>query len=1087
VARSVGGWAAGVLVALALAAPSQATADVGTFTNPGLIEVADGAFNESPPPDYVSGKGSPYPSTISVSGLAGPVTDVNVTLRAVDHSNPDDLDVLLVGPGGQQIEILSDAGDSSSLGPEQLPDLTFDDQAAGNAPDNGAISGGAYKPTNHFGGLGEPVDGSDVFPSPAPGPPRFSTLADAFNGTDSNGTWQLYVADDQAQAIGTIRGGWSLQITTGPASPTASFTSSRSPILRNAAGIWLSGRASMPPRGRSIVAYKWDFDGNGSVDETCGADTPAAVHQYARGGVHHVVLTVEDSGGGTAFSSQDVRLAAGKARGGPRLSTISACLTQTTEQPSTADCIRTFQFNLVDVNARSSNCFEIKTILPTAHGAHQSALPFVPLKALLGYHATIKGPVAINGLAIPLPKDAKSEYDTVTGSVGLGRQNLDLGSFRLGHVDLDTNVTEFGPKAVHHLGAVSLSGLPAIGGLGVGGEVTVDFIRHQTRVNVTVKLPNVFSLGAGKRAEGSVGLIGDNTHAFRLDNGHLHVDTLFLGPLEIDQFDLDYQSQGNVWNGGADLKLPVSSPFVLHARPPPPDNGIGLAGGGFDHAGATVEFSPESAPQLFPGVFLTKIGVSIGARPTRFRGVVQLRAANIVQVDGQLILVLASPEQPYTFPAEGAGQELAPIVGHTFESTAFAAGGAISIATPIGNLPLASAYILYEYPAYFEFSGGFGVDLAVFSVNGRVGGFVDLDQGRFNVEGNLDACIADLACLNVASVVSSKGIAACGSIKVIFARVTAGVGYRWGDGVDVMFGSCDIGPYRAQRTGGRASAGGTSFHVGAGLPSEMLKVEGSGDAPKITVHGPHGETYSTGDDRSRVDPHFAFVREAANHTTYFGLLKPPAGTWTVTQDAGSAPIASLAVADGLPPPSVHGHVSGHGARRILHYKLKRLPGQRVIFAEQGADAYSEIGRTAKAHGTLRFRPSLGTGGKRKIIAIVEHNGLATQRIEVTRFHAPRSRLPRRPQGLQVKHTGSRLVVRWHASRGAVRYGVTVDPSGAARRMILTHKHKLTIHGVPGFLHGSVSVSGLRLDNRFGQPSRERFKSSRKHRDRHGRH
>ena len=70
---------------------------------------------------------APYPSPITVTGLPSRVTDVNVTLGGLTHTFPGDLDFLLVGPGGQQATIMSDAGGSSGI---DLVDLTLDDEAA---------------------------------------------------------------------------------------------------------------------------------------------------------------------------------------------------------------------------------------------------------------------------------------------------------------------------------------------------------------------------------------------------------------------------------------------------------------------------------------------------------------------------------------------------------------------------------------------------------------------------------------------------------------------------------------------------------------------------------------------------------------------------------------------------------------------------------------------------------------------------------------------------------------------------------------------------------------------------------------------
>jgi len=68
------------------------------------------------------------------------------------------------------------------------------------------MSSGTWKPSVY-----EP--GTDGFTSPAPAEPYAAALS-AFNGTDPNGTWSLYVRDDFTGMSGSIAGGWSLSITT---------------------------------------------------------------------------------------------------------------------------------------------------------------------------------------------------------------------------------------------------------------------------------------------------------------------------------------------------------------------------------------------------------------------------------------------------------------------------------------------------------------------------------------------------------------------------------------------------------------------------------------------------------------------------------------------------------------------------------------------------------------------------------------------------------------------------------------------------------------------------------------------------------
>ena len=75
-----------------------------------------------------------------------------------------------------------------------------------------SLVSGTFRPTN----LADGSTGGDNFPSPAPVGPFGSTLA-TLNGTGANGTWSLYVFDDGVGDLGSIAGGWSLTITTAPA------------------------------------------------------------------------------------------------------------------------------------------------------------------------------------------------------------------------------------------------------------------------------------------------------------------------------------------------------------------------------------------------------------------------------------------------------------------------------------------------------------------------------------------------------------------------------------------------------------------------------------------------------------------------------------------------------------------------------------------------------------------------------------------------------------------------------------------------------------------------------------------------------
>ena len=158
-----------------------------------------------------AGPGAPYPSNITVAGLIGSITKVAVTLKNMNHTFPDDVDVLLVGPTGRKMIILSDAGGSINWVGDTL---TLDDEAVSALLDLARNPTGRYKPRNFN-------EAEDPFPAPAPAGPYLSpalggseTFASAFNGFNPNGTWSLYVVDDTDVDTGSLAGGWDLTITT---------------------------------------------------------------------------------------------------------------------------------------------------------------------------------------------------------------------------------------------------------------------------------------------------------------------------------------------------------------------------------------------------------------------------------------------------------------------------------------------------------------------------------------------------------------------------------------------------------------------------------------------------------------------------------------------------------------------------------------------------------------------------------------------------------------------------------------------------------------------------------------------------------
>jgi Ca2+-binding RTX toxin-like protein/methionine-rich copper-binding protein CopC len=171
------------------------------FTNPANITIP------------AVGSATPYPSTINVSGVSGNIANIEVSLSGLSHSFPDDVDMFLLGPGGQKVMLMSDAGSNGGV---NNINLTFSDSASGPLPDSSPITAaGSYLPTDYAVG--------DLFADPAPAGP-YGTALSAFKGTNPNGDWQLFVQDDTSGDSGAIASGWGLTITTDTVSIPATDT-----------------------------------------------------------------------------------------------------------------------------------------------------------------------------------------------------------------------------------------------------------------------------------------------------------------------------------------------------------------------------------------------------------------------------------------------------------------------------------------------------------------------------------------------------------------------------------------------------------------------------------------------------------------------------------------------------------------------------------------------------------------------------------------------------------------------------------------------------------------------------------------------
>ncbi|MBL8242468.1 MAG: Ig-like domain repeat protein [Bryobacterales bacterium] len=160
-------------------------------------------------PNTLNASGSPYPTRISVNGVAGTLQKVTVELNGLSHQFPDDVDMMLSGPNGNSLILLSDVGGSTAV---NGVNLVLDSTSANQLTDGPTLVSGTFQPADF-------QVGADTFAAPAPTANVFSasavTLGGAFNSINPNGIWTLFTTNDSAgaQGGGSLANGWCLNFT----------------------------------------------------------------------------------------------------------------------------------------------------------------------------------------------------------------------------------------------------------------------------------------------------------------------------------------------------------------------------------------------------------------------------------------------------------------------------------------------------------------------------------------------------------------------------------------------------------------------------------------------------------------------------------------------------------------------------------------------------------------------------------------------------------------------------------------------------------------------------------------------------------
>lgn len=184
----------------------DANGDVGDIGSGWDLTITTEPYVALVPGSGTSGPASQYPLVkfvIPTNTVFGAVIDANIRLVDMTHEHPDDLDILIVGPGGQGSILMSDA-----CGNQDFNNYiwTFDDEAA--APMSDDVLSGCnpflVQPTNY--GVS-----ADIWPAPAPAGPFTADLS-VFDGLPGTGAWTLFINDDASGDVGFLETDWFVEL-----------------------------------------------------------------------------------------------------------------------------------------------------------------------------------------------------------------------------------------------------------------------------------------------------------------------------------------------------------------------------------------------------------------------------------------------------------------------------------------------------------------------------------------------------------------------------------------------------------------------------------------------------------------------------------------------------------------------------------------------------------------------------------------------------------------------------------------------------------------------------------------------------------
>ncbi|HET9118603.1 MAG TPA: hypothetical protein VFN75_11120, partial [Pseudonocardiaceae bacterium] len=238
-----------------------------------------------------------------------------------------------------------------------------------------------------------------------------------------------------------------------------------------------------------------------------------------------------------------------------------------------------------------------------------------------------------------------------------------------------------------------------------------------------------------------------------------------------------------------------------------------------------------------------------------------------------------------------------------------------------------------------------------------------------------------------------------------------------------------------------------------------------------------------------VNGRYMLIENKTNNTADLMLVRPAAGTWTISQAPKStSSLTRMDRASLEEPPTFGAHITARGSRRVLRVAYAVPAGARVQLVEHAKGVQQTIkknlgGQRCPGLPALRphtderilctsvtFTPSLGQTRKRQIMAVVTNRGIPLFQKAIATYTAPPLPIPSRPARMFVQRGSGDLVISFTNSSAASHYAVSAKlTDGRDLAYYLGAScHALKIANVPASVGGAIKIAGVRYDLRMGK-------------------